>query len=66
MNTTDVKVHNLSADDRLLYEAGLISIDKIPTTDGWEILKGIVLEKNKLALVELVKKVNASKEKEEK
>lgn len=65
MNTTDVQIHNLSDDDRLLYDEGLISIDGKPTSDGWEILKGIVLNEKKSALVQLVKEIKAKKEGEQ-
>ncbi len=66
MNLTinDVKVHKMSKDDRLLYDAGIIDIDGKPTTSGWEILKGIVLTDYKEKLIALVKEINAEKEQE--
>lgn len=62
MNTTDVKIHNMSEDDKLLYQEDMIDLDGMPTSNGWEILKGIVLAEKKSALVELVKAIKADKE----
>lgn len=64
MNTiseTDIKISKLSEDDRLLYDAGWADYDGKPTSTGWEILKGIVFDANKTALIELAKTVIASK-----
>lgn len=57
----DMKVSEMDEDDRLLYDAGLIDEDKFINTSGWEMLKVVMMRKHKKDLVDVVKKINASK-----
>ena len=60
----DIKVANMEADDRLLYEAGYLDTDGVPTNDGWIQMRKFFFAEKKAELVALVKKVNASKKEE--
>lgn len=61
VTNADVQVAKLSADDRLLYDEGLINVDGTPTTAGWDLLKMVVFDANKDGVVALVKTVKAAK-----
>lgn len=61
MTHEDVQISKLNADDRLLYDSGLMFLDGSLTDEGWELMKDMVLEEKKAGLVALVKSVNDSK-----
>lgn len=61
ISQNDIRVSKLIKDDRTLYEAGWCDLDGFPTSTGWEILKGIVFDANKKALVDLAKSVGETK-----
>lgn len=61
ISQNDIKVSKLEEDNRVLYEAGWCDLDGMPTSTGWEILKGIVFDANKKVLVDLARSVGKSK-----
>lgn len=61
----DIKIAGMSADDRLLFEAGFVDVDGYPTQAGWNQLKKVVLAKHVDELIALVKKVRGSEVKED-
>lgn len=62
LDRNDLKVSEMDADDKVLFEAGFIDEDKFINSAGWEMLKVVIMRKHKKDLVEMVKKINASKE----
>jgi hypothetical protein len=57
----EVKYIKLSADEKVLHEAGMISLDGKVTSEGWELLKQEVLNANKAAMVKLATEINANR-----
>lgn len=61
LTTDDLEYVKLAADDRLLFDNGLIYLNGSPTESGWQMMKQAVFDANKADLVKSVKAIKKVK-----